>query len=179
MKESEAETGTPDAETQQPAVTEKDLPSLNLVYPLAMESYETTRQRMVTQDNRIQQIITLTLAITGAIPAIYQIFGIHPSRPFLAIAGLCFLIGMAALVIAVAKNKLCVRDVSDYFDNHIDKPEFVTKVSLIKYAGQDFTENTRSMATRHKLILCAIVCLALEALFLFLSGLWCYKPSPV
>ena len=158
-------------ETKQPEVTEKDLPSLDLVYPLAIESYETARQRKITQDNRIQQIITLTLAITAAVPAVYTVFGITPNRLFLAIAGLCFLIGMAALVIAVAKNKLSVVDISDYFDNYIDKPEFVSKVNLIKYAGYNFTHNTRYMAVRNRLILGAMICLAVEVLALTMAGL--------
>ena len=163
-------------ETQTPEITEKDLPSLDLVYPLAIESYENTRQRMITQDNRIYQIIVLTLAITGAIPAVYQIFGIAPKLPFLIAAGVFFVACMTLLVVATAKNKLCVRDINDYFDNYLDKPIFVSKVSLIKYAGEDFVENSRYMSVRNKLIVGAMACLSLEVLFLILAGLWYYKP---
>jgi hypothetical protein len=71
---------------QQPEVTKENYPSLDLVYPLAIASYETSRQRMITQDARIQQMLTLTLAITAGVPALYQIFGINPNLPLTAVA---------------------------------------------------------------------------------------------
>ena len=61
-------------------------------------------------------------------------------------------------------------------DNYLDKPIFVSKVSLIKYAGEDFVENSRYMSVRNKLIVGAMACLSLEVLFLILAGLWYYKP---
>jgi len=154
-------------------VTEKDLPSLDLVYPLAMESYETARQRMVTQDNRIQQMITLTLALTGAIPAIYQVFGINPRLVFLAVAAMFFFIAIGLLVFASMRCTLQALSISALFNDYLHIHEFNAKVALIKYAGEADDENQQYLYTRHLLIIGAMLFLSFEVLTLVLSGLRC------
>ena len=155
---------------QQPEVTEKDLPSLDLIYPLALESYETARQRMITQDNRIQQIITLTLAITGAIPAIYQAFGISPRMPFFYAALALFVVGLGLLVTASMRNYVDSLTVSTLHKHYIGLPNNIAKEALIKYAGEADEKNAKYMIFRHRLILGATFSLALEILALVLSG---------
>jgi len=158
-------------EAKTPEVTEKDLPSLDLVYPLAIESYETARQRKITQDNRIQIILALTLAITGAIPAVYQIFGISPNMLFLIAAGVFFLLGTGFLLAALMRNSLKALTISTLHEHYISLPEIEAKENLIHYAGQADEENARYIETRWRFILFATFCLAAEVLALALSGL--------
>ena len=158
-------------ETQPPEVTEKDLPSLDLIYPLAMESYETARQRKITQDNRIQQIITLMLAITGGIPALYQIFDVSPRLPFLIAAFTFFAVGISLLIAAFMRNYLSAISITTLHRRYIDLPERIAKEALIRYAGEQDEENAKYMVVRHRLILCATFSLAIEVLALVLSGL--------
>ena len=145
-------------------------PSLDLIYPLAMESYETARQRMITQDNRIHQILTLMLAVTAAIPAVYQIFGINPRPAPLAAAGVFFILGIGCLISAMMRNRLFAVTVSTLHTHYIDLPITAAKEALIKYAGEHDEKNARYMGVRNSLILCSVFCLALEVLSLALSG---------
>ena len=156
---------------QQPEVTPKHLPSLDLVYPLALESYETARQRMIAQDDRIHQIITLTLAITAATPAGYQMFGISPRLPFLAAALAFFLVCIGLLIAAAMRNSLKALTISTLHRNYTGIPEIEAKEALIYYAGQADEENAKYMEIRWRLILFATFALAAEAFALVLSGL--------
>ena len=149
-----------------------DFPSLDLVYPLAVASYETARQRKTAQDSRIQIILTLTLAITGAIPAVYQIFGINPNIPFMIAAGVFFLAGSGFLLIALMRNSLKSLTISILHEHYISLSETETKENLIHYAGQADEENSRYIETRWRLITLAVLFLALEVLALVLSGLY-------
>ena len=159
-------------EAQSAEVTAADLPSLDLIYPLAMESFEITRQRMITQDARINRIMTLSFSITGAIPVVYQIFGVSPRLPFLALALVFFLFNLALLIIATMRSQLRVQSISNLHDYYLRVPEFKTKVAMIKYAGDLEEKNSKYMNTRHRLITCAAVSLALEVLALVASGIW-------
>ena len=153
-------------------VTSADLPSLDLVYPLAIESYETARQRMIAQDNRIQHIIVLALAITGAIPAVYQIFGITPKWPFLIAAGVFFLAAAGLLIAALMRNSLKALTVSTLHAHYIGLPEIEAKENLIHYAGQADEDNAHLIEIRWRFIIVAISFLFLEMLVLALSGLF-------
>jgi hypothetical protein len=163
-------TETPKPPTE---VTEKDLPSLDLVFPLAIKSYETARQRMVTQDNRIQQMITLTLALTGAIPALYQVFGISPRLLFLAAAAVFFFVSIGLLVAATMRCSLQAVAVKSLHEHYIALPQETAKEYLIKYAGEADEENELYLYARHRLIIASTFCIAGEVLLLVLSGLRC------
>ena len=159
----------------QPEVNETNYPSLNLIYPLAIESHETSRQRMITQDARIQQMITLTLAITAAVPAVYQIFDVNPNITLLAVAGIFFLIGIFMLIYALMHNKLNSIDIATLHKHYIRLPECIAKEALIKYAGESDKEDAAYMFKRQRLLLFASIALSLEVITFLLSGfgLWC------
>ena len=121
---------------QQPEVTEKDLPALNLIYELAIESYESARQRMITQDERIRHIVTLALTITATVPAVYQIFKISPNLIFLGIAGLLFLSCLTLCTIATAKNEIIVMLINTLFEHYLNLSEAHTKPKFDKKTVQ-------------------------------------------
>jgi len=158
---------------QQPSeVTEKNLPSLDLIYHLANESYGDITARMKTQDERIRHIATLALTITAAVPAAYQIFGISPNLIFLGVAGILALSCLTLCTVATAKNTLIIRSVNTMFEHYLQIPEYQAKVSLIKYAGEDQMENIRYHDSRDKLLVYAMAFLSAEIILLALSGLF-------
>ena len=163
-------TETPKPPTE---VTEKDLPSLDLVFPLAIESYRDLTERMKTQDERIRHTITFVLAITAAVPASFQVFGITPSLLFLYIAGLPFLVCLTLCIIATAKTDFATVSIKSLFDDYLDAPELEAKTLLIKYAGEHQKENILYLAYKHRLFVWALVALAAEITILAVSGLCC------
>ncbi|MCL1912231.1 MAG: hypothetical protein FWG13_08500 [Leptospirales bacterium] len=154
-----------------PEVTEKDLPSLDLVYPLAMESYRDITERMKTQDERIRHFMTVALTITAAVPVAFQLFGIKPNMVFLGMAGLMLMSCLALCITASAKNELMIISMSALFDDYLHIPEFQAKIALIKYAGEDQMKNSRYLAARHKLLVMAMISLAAGMSLLAVSGL--------
>jgi len=98
---------------------------------------------MNTQDERIRHITTITLAITAAVPASFQLFGVNPNLIFLGIAGLLFLLCLTLCVIATAKDKLMIVSIKSLFADYLQCPELTAKVALIKYAGEDQEINIR------------------------------------
>ena len=162
---------TDTTETPQPEVTEKDLPALDLVYPLAMDSFRDITARIKAQDERIQRIVTLALALTAAVPASYQLFGIAPNLIILLLAGACFLVCLALCVIASVKTEMLILSAEKLFNDYLHIPEFVYKVALIKYAGEAHKENLKHVTKRYNLLLWALIFLAAEVILLVVSGL--------
>ena len=155
----------------QPEVNENDLPSIDLIYPLAIESYDMT-ERMKTQDERIRHIITLALAITAAVPASFQLFGITPNLICLAMAGGFFLLCLTLCIIASAMTELVIVSVKSLFDDYLHVSEFTTKLSIIKSTGIAQKKNIEYLDKRHRLLIWAILLLAVEIMFLAASGLF-------
>jgi len=155
----------------QPEVTKENYPSIDLIYPLAIASYETSRQRMITQDARIHRLITLTLAITAGIPASYQLFGVCPTRIPLIFAFVFFAVGILLLVVASAKNSLHGTSISVLYDHYLHISEFRSKAALIKYAGEADEADEKRRSIRYRLITCATACLGIEVIIFLLSGL--------
>jgi hypothetical protein len=158
-------------ETPAIEITPENYPSIDLVYPLAIESYETARQRMIAQDNRIHQLLTLTLALTAAVPAVYQIFGINPRLTYLIAAGAFFIASIGLLIAAFMRNTLIASDISKLHAYYINVPEITAKENFIYYAGIHDRENARQMEIRWRLIIASICALAAELVALVLSAL--------
>jgi|GEM_PF-4610405 len=159
-------------ETQQHEVTKENFPSLDLVYPLAIESYETSRQRMITQDARIHQVITLALAITAGAPALYQIFGLSPYRLLLIVAGVFFFAAIFLLVAALMRSTTQGISITALHRHYIALPPADAMEAIIKYAGEQDEESESHRRFRHGLIIGATVCLVSETFVLALSGLF-------
>ena len=158
-------------EVQLMETTANDLPSLDLIFPIAMESYETTRLRLQTHDERIHRVLLIILTVTGAVLIAYQLFGITPSGCWLIGAGAAFLLGVAACIVAMMMNKLLAVPVANLFSEYLHLPEWIAKVSLIKHAGTHLDKNLDYIDKRQNLLIAATICLALEIICLVASGL--------
>ena len=147
-------------------------PSVDLAYELAVKSYDLAVSRADSMDSKIQSLISLSCALTFAIPIAARSLGLDMnSRWFAAILltfGATVLVGILGRFF-LYKATLHVTDPGKLYQNNLHQSEWEFKKDFIYYAGSSFEKNTRLVDGRWW---CAILMSFLLAVEAFWMAAW-------
>ena len=148
---------------------EEEYPSVDLAYDLAVRSYDLAVSRADSVDSKIQSLISLSCALTFAIPIAARSLGLDMNSRWFAAILLTFaatvLVGIVGRFF-LYRATLHVTDPGKLYENNLHQSEWEFKKDFIYYAGASFEKNTRLVDGRWRCAVLMSFLLAAEALWM-------------
>lgn len=153
---------------------EEKYPSLDLVYPIAIASYDTMAKRLDAIDGRIQTLTAFALTAAIAVPTIGK-------GQNLSLYSIWFQLAMGGLVLAILVSvyarltgKVRMLKPDNLLKGSLHLPQATFKTYAIHYAAEAFKANNSQLERKWKL---SVVSMIIFALALGLLFVWLGKGS--
>ena len=163
-------------------MSSKDLsskyPSVSLAYDLAIKSYDSAVERANNMDSKIQSLISLSCALTFAIPVVSRNLQINLDSYWFWVIIITFVVTVFVGLVGrflMFKGDLRYFDPGKLYENNLHLSEWEFKKDFIYYAGPSFKWNTRLVHSRWYCALAMSFLLALEVLLMVIwwaTHLW-------
>ena len=120
---------------------QKTYPRVDLVYPIAVDSYDVALRRLDNIDSRLQTILAFIVTVSAAVPSVAANRGIHFKSWWfyaaLAVFGVSIVLGTWARLARAPK----VLNPRKALTGWLQKPEWEFKKDFISFAADDFDFN--------------------------------------
>ena len=130
---------------------EQQFPSVNLAYDLAVRSDDLSVERADAMDSKIQSLISLSCALTFAIPVAARSLKLdlssHWFTAIVVVFGLTVIVGIAGRFFIRKGNIKCV-DPAKLYEDWLHLSEWEFKKDFTYYAAWRFEQNGRLITTR-------------------------------
>ena len=148
---------------------EQKYPSVSLAYDLAIKSYDRAVEQANNMDSKIQSLISLSCALTFAIPVVSRSLQINLASRWFWVIIITFVVtvfvGLAGRFL-IHKGNLRYFDPGKLYKNNLHLSKWEFKKDFIYYAGPSFKWNTRLVHNRWYCALAMSFLLALEVLLM-------------
>ena len=152
-------------------MSSKDLsskyPSVSLVYDLAIKSYDRVVEQADNMDSKIQSLISLSCALTFAIPVVSRNLKIDLNSYWFWVIIVMFVFTVVVGLVGrflIFRGNLRYPDPEKLYKDNLHQPEWEFKKDFIYYAGTSFKWNTRLVNGRWYCAVAMSFLLALEVL---------------
>ena len=139
-------------------------PSVDLAYPLAVQSYDFMVKRIDAMEARIHSTIGLGVSLTFAIPVALKAFDLQYRQGWMVATGVMFLLAILLSIVARLFGTISLVSPTTLYNDWIQYPEDHFKQQFVLRAGEHADANVSLLNTRHKLLCGAIFLFLLEAL---------------
>ena len=151
---------------------ERQFPSVNPAYDLAVRSYDLAVERADTMDAKIQSLMSLSAALTFAIPIVARGLALDFTSPWFFFILAVFVITMSLGIFGrffVSGGDTRVVDPGKLYENNLHLSEWAFRKDFIYYAGVSFKHNNSLVFRRW---LCAVVMSLLLGVEVLSMALW-------
>ena len=147
-------------------------PSVCLAYDLAIKSYDRAVEQAGHMDSKIQSLISLSCALTFAIPIVSRSLQINLASYWFWVIIITFVVTVFVGLVGrflIFKGNLRYPDPGKLYKDNLGQPEWEFKKDFIYYAGTSFKWNTGLVNGRWY---CAVIMSFLLALEVLLVAIW-------
>ena len=145
-------------------MTEDQYPSLDLAYPVAVDSYDLSRERLGSVEIKIQKLMTVSVGLTAAIPVALKAMdfsiGLSWLVSMLVIFGLSSVIGICGLLV----GRLSIMDPGVLHDEYIPLEPWKFKKAYVYWSGKHLVKNDKMIERKWKAAVAMSFLLFLEFL---------------
>ena len=149
-------------------LTKQTLPSIELMYPIALASYETTLKRIEAVEKRAQEITTAAVTITAALVAFLSTQKHDFNSGWFAAAMISFAFALAVGVAIRLQGYLKLIDPKPLYDKYLDLSDEDFKERFIVTSGKHFEENADLINLKGRLTTLLSILFGLEAVFIII-----------
>ena len=156
---------------------ERKYPSVSLAYDLAIKSYDLAVSRADAMDSKIQSLVSLSCALTFAIPIVARSLKLDLSSPWFVAIIATFVIGIVVSIagrLCIYRGNLIVIDPDKLYKNNLLQSEWEFKRDLAYYAGKHFKHNVSLVNGRWR---CAVIISSLLVAEVLLMAFWMTRHS--
>jgi hypothetical protein len=154
--------------------TPQTLPSVETVYPLAIQSYETAVKRFDALDSKLNTLVTFAVTVSLAIPVLANSKGISFHSYWFGVAALAFILGIGVATYARVMGTLYLLDPRVLYDSYLDLEPWQFKRHAIDWAGDNWQHNKNLINRNGNLAALAATLFALEAVAV---GAWVWAAN--
>lgn len=144
-------------------------PSINLVYPIAIASYDNMIKRLDGLDGRIQTLTAFAVTACLAIPALGKIQNLSFRSFWFWGAMVAILLAAILSVCARLAGKVRMLDPENLRNGALHLPEHIFKAYAIHYAAKAFNTNNKRLKCKWRL---SVFCMSLFTLALLCLLVW-------
>ncbi len=153
-------------------MTEKEyketFPVLDLIYPIAVNSYEVSVKRLDSIDSRLQTILAFIVSVSATVPAIGFSAKLQFRSTWLLFALISFIFSMFIGIYARWTGETILLSPETLLNEYKDDQPYQFKNFFIQGAAKDFEKNMNLVYCKWKLSVAVIILFALESVFLAL-----------
>ena len=149
--------------------TPADLPSVEVVYPLALAAYDTAVKRFDSLDGKLNTLLTLAVTISLVVPVAANAKHVSFHSKWFVAAALAFVSGIAIATVARLSGALMLLDPKVIYDSYLDCDPWDFKRRTIYWSGEHFRHNQKLINRNGTLAAVAAILFALEVV---LVGVW-------
>lgn len=142
--------------------TEKEFPSVELAYPIAINAYEVALKRLDTMDGRLQTIVAFAISVFGG-------FVSYASGSKIAFCSCWFVIATASCVLAVGlgvygrlSGDVRMLKPSNLFAGWLSNEQWEFQKDMIYHAGKAFDENMTLVTNKWRISVNVTILFAIE-----------------
>jgi uncharacterized integral membrane protein len=139
--------------------------AVNLAYPIALQSYETSQKRWDAIDTKIQTLIVLATTLTAAVPVVTANRGLSFKSPLALLALASFVVGTVLAIYARQSGMLIILQPSVFYDKWLDLSEKQFKAELVFFAGEHCEKNLRAISRKARFSDFAALAYLVEIIF--------------
>ncbi len=147
---------------------EKTFPVLDLIYPIAVNSYEVSGKRLDSIDNRLQTALAFIVSVSAAVPAIGFSGKLQFRSTWLLFALISFILSIFIGIFARWTGETILLSPETLLNEYKDDKPYQFKNFFIQGAAKDFEKNMNLVYRKWKLSVAVIILFALEAVCLAL-----------
>jgi hypothetical protein len=145
------------------SVTEREFPSVELAYPIALGSYETALKRLDAVDTKLNTLLTFAVTVSLAVPVLASTKNLSFRSIWFIAAAIAFALGVGVITFARLKGSLWLIDPRVIYDSYLDLDQWNFKRHTIDWAGDNWRHNQRLINRNGMLASVAAILFALEA----------------
>jgi len=116
-------------------------PSVDLAYPLAVDSYNEARERLDSVNSRLQNLITLTLTLTFGVPVVIEALGVSFGWRWMVVVMISFLVALILGTYGSLCGSFKLIDPGLLYDRYLGYSEWDFKKNFIYWAGYNSKAN--------------------------------------
>ena len=146
--------------------TKQTLPSIELMYPIALKSYEEAQKRLDVVEKRAQEISTAAATLTAALVAFLATQNHNFKSVWFACAVFAFVLSMALSVYVRVSGYVVTVDPLILYRRYLNDSDERFKENFIVISGKHFDDNTDIINFKGHLTTAASVLLALEVVLI-------------
>jgi hypothetical protein len=147
-------------------------PSVGLVYPLAVESYDFAAKRLDAWDGRIQNLLSLYITVTLPIPLAANALKLSFASLWFVLAVAAFLGAVLSGIFGRVTGKFKAIDLDHICKGFLHYSEWEFKKEFICWAADNHTQNLSAIKRKHGIAVTMTVCFIFEILFV---ALWTFR----
>jgi len=154
---------------------EQKFPSVDLVYPLALASYDVAQKRLEVVEKRLQEILGFAVTVSLGTIALFANKNYHFKSFLFALAMLAGLSGLVIGTYARLQGYLVLIKPSVLHEKYLTLSESTFKRYFLYFAGEHWRTNASLINRKGKLTNIAVVFFVLEIILL---SLWSVGQAP-
>lgn len=158
----------------EPSNLKRDYPSIELVYPIAVNSYEVATKRLDVMDGRLQTITAIMVTVSVAFVGFLGARGVRFDNVWFFVSVVLFLLGVVLGMAGRLIGNVRLLDPETLYDGWLHVQEFEFKKDMIYAAGQAFSQNMRLVGFRWRVSVILTVLFVVQMICL---GLWALRSN--
>lgn len=150
-------------------------PSVELAYPLAVNSYDVALKRMDAIDGRLQTLLAFIATVSLPVPVIGASKGLPFGSFWFIAAAIAFVLAMLVGILARVHGSVMLISPDVLFEKwlHLEESEF--KKNLVYFAGEAWAANRRLASDRARLMTLTAILFLVEVAAL---AVWATSARP-
>ncbi|MGB7209319.1 MAG: hypothetical protein WBD27_11710 [Pyrinomonadaceae bacterium] len=129
-------------------IDEAKFPSVELAYPIAVDSYDVAIKRLDLMDGRLQTLLTIIVTFFAAFVTIGNYQKADFSSYLFAISVIVFFVNVAAGIYARLAGSVKLLNPDNLYKDWLADSEWEFKKNMIYFASMSFTENMTEVYTK-------------------------------
>src|SRR5215204_2851093 len=113
-------------------------PSVEVAYPIALDSYQVAIRRLDAVDGKLNTLVTFAVSVSLAVPVLAHNKGLSFNSPYFYAAIAAFIAGVSIATFARLHGYLYLPDPRVLYDSYLDLDAWQFKRHSIDWAGNNW-----------------------------------------
>lgn len=138
-------------------------PSIDIAYPLAVDSYEVMSKRIEVVNQRLQNLAKFMLTFVALLPVALRTQDISLGSFWFICSMLALVTGVFLSVIPLLTGHIQLMHPRNLWDYYLDSQPLIVKRDLIAYAAEDYELNEKLLNRQHLWLRLSLIAFAVAA----------------
>ena len=145
----------------------EEFPSVDLAYDLAVQSYDSLRQRWDSINSLFHSLLSVAIPLTLVVPVLAKALSLTLSHWVIAVLG-TFVLTVGFCLYGRLTGSLIMINPQKLYDNYLGLSQWEFKKNVIYWAGENGCRNVANIEKKWRMSVCATGSLCVEVVSVLL-----------